>query len=140
MTPLRVDAICRESGTTLPTLRGVLPPEVFVFSPARAWLGFARAWALIAAGELLIANIHVSAAASALWTVPAIVGAWLVVASGMVGLFILGHDCGHGSFSRRRWVNTVVGHLCMSPILTGFHNWRLSHNHHHSHAQLRNED
>lgn len=140
MTPLDVDASCRDTRVTLATLRTALPAGVLVVSPARAWLGFARAWGTIALGELLLAKVHVEATVAALWQVPALIAGWLVVMAGMAGLFILGHDCGHEAFSRRRSVNTLVGYLCMSPILTGFHGWRLSHAHHHARAQLRGDD
>ncbi len=64
----------------------------------------------------------------------------LVSAAGLAGFFIVGHDCGHHAFSATPWVNTAVGHLCMSPILIGFHNWRRAHAHHHAHTQVRGED
>jgi len=37
----------------------------------------------------------------------------------LTGVFVIGHDCGHMAFSDRRWVNEVVGHLCLSPTFTG---------------------
>lgn len=140
MTPLDVDASCREANVTLAQLRAALPADVLVVSPTRAWLGFARAWGMIAIGEVTLATVHVELAVAALWQVPALIAGWLLVTTGMAGLFILGHDCGHEAFSRRRAVNTLVGHLCMSPILTGFHGWRLAHAHHHARAQLRGDD
>jgi omega-6 fatty acid desaturase (delta-12 desaturase) len=140
VTPLHVDARCTAGSTTLGGLRSALPPDALVVSPLRAWLGVVQAWCVIAVGEIALANLHVEPGARALWQVPAMVLAWLVVAAGMVGLFILGHDCGHEAFSKRRWVNYLVGHLCMAPILTGFHGWRLSHAHHHARPQLRGGD
>ena len=29
--------------------------------------------------------------------------------------FVVGHDCGHGSFSDNKWINAVVGHLTHTP-------------------------
>ncbi|MCP3985555.1 MAG: fatty acid desaturase [bacterium] len=49
-------------------------------------------------------------------------------------LFVIGHDCGHGSFSRRAGVNTWVGHLVHTPLLVPFHAWRISHRRHHRHV------
>ncbi len=140
MTPLDLDAYCRANATRLGTLRAALPSEVLVLEPGRAWLGLARAVACIAVGEALLTVVKVDWNASLLWRGPLIFGLWWLIAAGMVGLFILGHDCGHGSFSKRKWVNTVVGHLCMSGILTGFHNWRIAHDHHHAHPQVRGDD
>jgi len=45
--------------------------------------------------------------------------------------FVLGHDCGHGSFSRYKLVNHIVGTLLHSFILVPYHMWRISHRHHH---------
>jgi omega-3 fatty acid desaturase (delta-15 desaturase) len=45
--------------------------------------------------------------------------------------FVLGHDCGHGSFSRHKWVNHATGTVLHSFILVPYHMWRISHRHHH---------
>ncbi|HVP29231.1 MAG TPA: fatty acid desaturase [Myxococcota bacterium] len=49
-------------------------------------------------------------------------------------LFVLGHDCGHGAFSRHRRLNTIVGHALHTPLLVPYHAWRISHRLHHRHA------
>ncbi|MEQ8957810.1 MAG: fatty acid desaturase, partial [Coleofasciculus sp. C2-GNP5-27] len=41
-------------------------------------------------------------------------------------------DCGHGSFSKIKWLNNLIGHLCHIPILVPFHGWRISHRTHHA--------
>src|SRR5262245_53674152 len=65
---------------------------------------------------------------------------WLLYGWTLVGLFVIGHDSGHQSFSRRKWVNEVVGHLTMSPLGSGFHAWKLTHNQHHAYTQLRGHE
>jgi len=46
-------------------------------------------------------------------------------------IFVLGHDCGHGSFSRWQWLNDIIGNFLHSLILVPYQMWRLSHRHHH---------
>lgn len=63
---------------------------------------------------------------------------WLVIALAfpaaglMVRIFIIQHDCGHGSFLRARAANTWVGRLCSLITLTPFANWQRQHNLHHA--------
>lgn len=49
----------------------------------------------------------------------------------LTGLFVIGHDAGHGSFSNSAKVNRIVGHLTSIPVLWPYDVWRLSHDHHH---------
>lgn len=62
---------------------------------------------------------------------------WLVLmltplAAGlMVRLFIIQHDCGHGSYFRSRGANEIVGWLCSIATFTPFANWRRQHANHH---------
>ncbi|MDJ0508299.1 MAG: DUF3474 domain-containing protein [Crocosphaera sp.] len=56
---------------------------------------------------------------------------WLMQGTMFWALFVVGHDCGHGSFSRYKWLNNLIGHLSHTPILVPFHGWRISHRTHH---------
>ncbi|BBX46472.1 fatty acid desaturase [Mycobacterium cookii] len=50
------------------------------------------------------------------------------------GLHCIGHDCGHGSFSRNRRLNFAIGQFALLPLMYPFHAWRHEHNNHHSHT------
>lgn len=50
----------------------------------------------------------------------------------LVRVFIVQHDCGHGSFFASRAANTAVGRLCSLITLTPFANWRRQHAAHHA--------
>ncbi|SME88969.1 omega-6 fatty acid desaturase (delta-12 desaturase) [Tistlia consotensis] len=54
-----------------------------------------------------------------------------IAAGFMVRLFILQHDCGHGSFFRSRAANRWVGRLCSLLTLTPFEAWSRQHAIHH---------
>ncbi len=50
----------------------------------------------------------------------------------VVRLFIIQHDCGHGSFFRSARANQIVGWLCSLLTFTPFANWRRQHAGHHA--------
>ena len=74
------------------------------------------------------------------------VGAWLALgfsywlsllliipaAGFLVRLFLILHDCGHGSFFRHRSANDWVGRICGVLTMTPFGVWKRSHNIHHA--------
>jgi acyl-lipid omega-6 desaturase (Delta-12 desaturase) len=66
--------------------------------------------------------------------------AWLFTGTALTGFFVIGHDCGHRSFAKRRWVNDLVGHFFMMPLIYPFHSWRIKHNYHHAHTNKLDED
>lgn len=49
----------------------------------------------------------------------------------VVRIFIIQHDCGHGSFMPARSGNAAVGWLCSLITLTPFDNWKRQHSLHH---------
>ncbi|PRQ42918.1 putative acyl-lipid Delta(12)-acetylenase [Rosa chinensis] len=66
---------------------------------------------------------------------------WVAQGTMFWALFVLGHDCGHGSFSNNPKLNSVVGHLLHSSILVPYHGWRISHRtHHQNHGHVENDE
>ncbi|KAJ7535469.1 hypothetical protein O6H91_12G035300 [Diphasiastrum complanatum] len=66
---------------------------------------------------------------------------WLVQGTMFWALFVLGHDCGHGSFSQKKKINSLIGHLTHSSILVPYHGWRISHRtHHQNHGHVENDE
>jgi omega-6 fatty acid desaturase (delta-12 desaturase) len=67
------------------------------------------------------------------------VGYWLTfllafpTAGFLVRIFIIQHDCGHGSFYASRRANDRVGVACSLFTLTAYKYWRKSHAIHHAH-------
>jgi omega-6 fatty acid desaturase (delta-12 desaturase) len=58
-----------------------------------------------------------------------------VVAGGiLVRIFILFHDCCHGSFFASRQANTILGYVTGILTFMPFEDWRLAHNRHHATA------
>jgi acyl-lipid omega-6 desaturase (Delta-12 desaturase) len=59
---------------------------------------------------------------------------WLVAGLGGWSLHCIAHDCGHGSFSRSRKLNVVIGSVALLPLVYPFHSWWHVHNMHHRHT------
>ncbi|KAK6943483.1 Fatty acid desaturase, N-terminal [Dillenia turbinata] len=66
---------------------------------------------------------------------------WAAQGTMFWALFVLGHDCGHGSFSNDPKLNSVAGHILHSSILVPYHGWRISHRtHHQNHGHVENDE
>lgn len=107
-----------------------LPPEVFQKDEPRAWrMVFLNVLAVIAGYAALVF--------SPWYLLPL---AWLWTGTALTGFFVVGHDCGHRSFSNKMWVNDTLGHIMFLPLLYPFHAWRILHNHHHKHTNKLDVD
>jgi omega-3 fatty acid desaturase (delta-15 desaturase) len=116
---------------TLRDLRAVIPENCFHSSTVRS-IGY------------LLLDV---AALAALYAASVRLDSWLLwpvfaLAQGTLfwALFVIGHDCGHGSFSRHRGLNHLVGHLVHAPLLVPYHGWRVSHRLHHRFAGNADRD
>jgi omega-6 fatty acid desaturase (delta-12 desaturase) len=58
----------------------------------------------------------------------------LPTAGMLARIFIIQHDCGHGSFFRSKRWNTALGLVCSVLTFTPFHRWRQNHAVHHAHV------
>lgn len=138
--PKDVDSQSRSEELGLVDLQKSIPVEYGNPSEARSWWTLFRVLLCIASCLGLLSLVEIGSGWQLLWQVPALAVLWVVYGMVLVGLFVVGHECGHYSFSRHRWVNNVIGHLVMAPIMNGLQTWRVTHDHHHRHTQLRGQE
>jgi omega-6 fatty acid desaturase (delta-12 desaturase) len=50
----------------------------------------------------------------------------------LIRIFIIFHDCGHGSFFKSQKISTVVGYFTGILAFVPYHDWRFSHARHHA--------
>jgi omega-6 fatty acid desaturase (delta-12 desaturase) len=58
----------------------------------------------------------------------------LPTAGFMMRLFMIQHDCGHGSFFKSRWARDAVGFAIGVLLLVPYQYWRKTHAYHHAHS------
>jgi acyl-lipid omega-6 desaturase (Delta-12 desaturase) len=56
----------------------------------------------------------------------------LIIAVFTVRAFIIFHDCGHGSFTRSRRLNTLIGSIMGVIVFTPYAHWTKAHRRHHA--------
>ena len=124
--PRAADA--KPSAPALPSLdelRAAIPPECFESNVPLSLLYLFGYGAVLASAALTYPLLAGSAAGLALYA--AFYGTF------MWAMFVIGHDAGHGTFSRSPLLNGIVGHVAHAPLLVPFYPWALSHHHHHLH-------
>jgi len=57
---------------------------------------------------------------------------WLIQGNIFTGLWVVGHECGHGGFSDNTMIGDVVGLIVHSCLLVPYFAWQISHRRHHS--------
>ncbi|KAF0690207.1 Aste57867_18398 [Aphanomyces stellatus] len=116
---------------TLTEIKHSIPNTCFESDAPMSLYYVARSFTLVAG--LMTALSYARAAVADYVVLDIAVCAAYIYVQGVVfwGLFTIGHDCGHSSFSRYHSLNFVVGCLTHSFILTPFESWRITHRHHH---------
>lgn len=109
---------------SLGKLRALIPKECFEKSLSKSLLYMALDFGLLAAGAYAYGPLVAgSLLLTPLW--------WAYMGFFMWALFVIGHDCGHGTFSDYEWVNAVCGHVCHAVLCVPFWPWAKSHHQHH---------
>jgi len=106
-------------------LADAIPKDLLTPNVWRGLLGFLISYALYATPLVALAS-------SPHWLL--YLPLWIVSGLGGWGLHCIAHDCGHGSFSRSKVLNMVVGHLALLPLVYPFLAWKHVHNLHHTHT------
>jgi len=117
---------------------GQIPP-----TEAAAWREIVRKYESPSFGGSIWQVVNTLGPYLALWVLmyfSLAVSYWLVVplailAGGfLVRMFIIFHDCTHGSFFKSRRANEILGFITGVLVFTPYHHWRWEHSLHHSNA------
>jgi len=135
---------------SLKEIRDAIPPRLFKRKTSRGLSFVARDIGLAAAFWIAASYIDLTLAAitdhlSPLGTTVIRWAAWSVYwwFQGLVftGIWVIGHECGHGAFSETQWINNTVGFITHTFLWTPYFSWRISHHRHHSnHASMERDE
>jgi len=121
-------------GLTLSQIRAAIPKRCFEKSAARSVYYLIQDLAILAV--LYQARPYFCFA----WWAPTRFIWWNLVGFFGWSLFVVGHDAGHGSFSKSPTLNFVLGHVAHTPLLVPFVGWQSSHRKHHlNHNHVEND-
>lgn len=124
---------------TVGDLRRAIPAHCFT-RPLTKSFGYLF-WDLFLVGVIYYASTFIPVVASderfgatfapllrhVLWT-----AYWICQGCVMTGLWVIGHECGHGGFADSQLINDVVGWVVHSALLVPYFSWQISHRRHHS--------
>nr|AGS55978.1 fatty acid desaturase [Pythium aphanidermatum] len=127
---------------TLTEIKRSIPARYFESSAPRSLLFTVRAFAFaLAFGVALFHARQLPLVQSYVVLDAALCAAYIFLQGvNMWGFFTVGHDCGHGSFSRYHLLNFVIGTLTHSLILVPYEAWKLSHRLHHKNTGNIDQD
>ncbi|KAF7327700.1 Delta(12) fatty acid desaturase [Mycena kentingensis (nom. inval.)] len=120
-------------------IRAAIPAECFVRDTSRGLGYVARDIALAASAFAFALAIEPSvgylcgldtwAAFALRWAAWSIY--WWFQALIFTGMWVLGHECGHGAVTSHKRVNDTLGFILHSALLTPYFSWKISHHRHH---------
>jgi omega-6 fatty acid desaturase (delta-12 desaturase) len=118
------------AGVTLNQVVRSMPEEVFELNPWKAW------GAVLLSITSMAASLYLISVAP--WYLLPL--AWFVAGTAFTGFFVVGHDCGHRSFSSNKLLEDIVGTFMFAPLIYPFEPWRIKHNQHHAQTNKLVED
>ncbi|KAJ2785703.1 hypothetical protein H4R18_000394 [Coemansia javaensis] len=122
---------------TIKELRDCIPKHCFERDTLRSFSYVAYDLCGVAALAFAAAHIHVLPAAL---RAPAWILYWVCQGVVATGLWVLAHECGHGSFSPSITVNNVTGWVLHSALLVPYFAWKHTHSQHHKNTNNMNRD
>lgn len=117
-----------------------LPPHVFQ-STVRQSMYYVVRDAVQIAGLFLLAEWVWSSNFLPTWLLWVLLPFYVLLqGTFFMGVFVLGHDTGHSSFSKYETLNDVMGNILHTFLLCPYYCWKLSHRHHHKNTGNMDKD
>ncbi|EIW53389.1 linoleoyl phosphatidylcholine delta-12 acetylenase [Trametes versicolor FP-101664 SS1] len=137
---------------SLKEIRDQIPPHLFERSTAKA-LGYALRDLVLATILFVLAlkidwlcdhpmlQPHLVAITSTVLRTACWITYWWFQGLVFTGIWVIGHECGHGAFSPNPVVCNIIGFTLHSLLWTPYFSWKFGHHRHHSnHASMEKDE
>jgi omega-6 fatty acid desaturase (delta-12 desaturase) len=126
---------------TIEEVRAVIPKHCFEASAMRGFAYIFRDLSVIATFGFS-AYLLLDPAMPSVWQDPLVFAKWFIgwnvygfwQGTAFVGLWSIGHHCGHGAFSSSPVLSDIVGYVLHTGLLTPYFSWQFSHKKHHAYT------
>eukprot|EP01012_Entosiphon_sulcatum_P009637 TRINITY_DN1548_c0_g1_i1.p1 TRINITY_DN1548_c0_g1~~TRINITY_DN1548_c0_g1_i1.p1 ORF type:complete len:401 (-),score=65.29 TRINITY_DN1548_c0_g1_i1:317-1465(-) len=126
------DAAASDEFPSLTDLKRSIPAHCFESNALISMLFVVRAFTFtFVLGALLYYSGTIPVLTTPAGRAAVLIAYWIAQGTVLWGWFTLGHDCGHGAFSRHRRLNQVIGILTHTPLFVPYDSWRITHRRHH---------
>ncbi|KAL0071161.1 hypothetical protein AAF712_001721 [Marasmius tenuissimus] len=137
---------------SLKEIRNAIPKRLFVRQTALSLQYLIRDITLAAAFWYLASAIDPFSKSTAVVEIFSPMGAqllrwsawtayWWFQGLTFTGIWVIGHECGHGAFSDYRWLNDTIGFVVHTALWTPYFSWKISHHRHHcTHASMERDE
>ncbi|PPQ72062.1 hypothetical protein CVT24_008290 [Panaeolus cyanescens] len=134
---------------SLKEIRAAIPPEFFVRDTAKGLTYFARDvalvltfWKLATYIDPFFAQENIRGMVSPVFAdIARWMCCWWFQGLAFTGIWVIGHECGHGAFSDHKLVNDLIGFITHTTLWTPYFSWKISHHRHHSnHGSMERDE
>jgi len=137
---------------TLGEIRDAIPPPLFIRNTRKALAYAGRDYAMAALWWTMVWYFETLLSSTMAETYLGTYGAftmkwvswciyWWIQGLTFTGIWVIGHECGHGAFSDSRLTCDIVGFVSHTLLLTPYFSWRISHHrHHYNHASIERDE
>ncbi|KAJ2725568.1 hypothetical protein GGI07_001196 [Coemansia sp. Benny D115] len=122
---------------TVKELRDCIPKHCFERDTLRSFTYVFYDLCAIAALAYAATNIHMLPSTL---RAPAWMLYWVCQGVVCTGIWVIAHECGHGSFSPSRAINNLTGWVLHSSLLVPYYSWKISHSQHHKNTNNMTRD
>ena len=114
----------------LSDLKKAIPPHCFKRSLVRSFAALFRDIVIVSALYYLAATIIPVLPKPLTYVAWPLY--WFFQGAYLMGLWVIGHECGHHGFSEYQWLDDTIGFIVHSLILTPYFGFKYSHRTHHA--------